>query len=127
MSLAQPLVHTLGIGFKRLAAARLDDLQVAQRGAVVAHGALEFVDGEGGVAQDLAQPAGADAAVHLHLPQAVLRVDIAQPVEGIVVGAGEDVRHAVRVAHDLDGAVDAGDAHGAGGQRQTGAQPEVAA
>ena len=61
-------------------------------------GAQELVRLDRGVAQHLGQPARADAALHLHLPQAVLRMDIAQRKEGVVIGFPGDVRHAVVVA-----------------------------
>jgi hypothetical protein len=53
-------------------------------------------------AEHLGEPAGAGAPVHLHLPQAVLRVHEAEREVRITLGAGEDVRDAVAVAQDFD-------------------------
>ena len=44
----------------------------------------------------------ADAPLKLHLPQAVLGMDIALCHEEVVVGVGVDVRNAPTVAQDLD-------------------------
>ena len=52
--------------------------------------------------QDLRQPALAEAAHQLHLPEAVLGMDVAQPEGGVLERARDDVRHGVPVAHDLD-------------------------
>ena len=51
-------------------------------------------------AEDLGQPPRRDAPVHLHLPQAVLRMRVTEPERGVLLARGDDVRDAVRVALD---------------------------
>ena len=51
---------------------------------------------------DLGQPALAQPAHQLHLPEAVLGVHVAQAEGGILDRARDDVRHGVLVAQDLD-------------------------
>ena len=71
--------------------------------AVEVERAQEHVGGEGALAEDLRQAALAGAALQLHLPQPVLRVHEAERDVEVVDGLGEDVRHALAVAHHLDG------------------------
>ncbi|MCY1288712.1 hypothetical protein D9M70_377670 [compost metagenome] len=75
--------------------------------------AQELVGIERGGAQDLGEPAGHHALVHLHLPQPVLRVDIAQREPCVGLAGGTDLRHAVAIAHDGDPAVQARERNGA--------------
>ena len=56
---------------------------------------------DGGRPQHLGEPPGSDSAVHLHLPQPVLGMDVAEGEEGVLLVAGEDVGDAVAVAHHL--------------------------
>ena len=44
----------------------------------------------------------ADAALELHLPEPVLRVDVAKAEQTIELVRREDVRNGVRIAHDVD-------------------------
>ena len=53
-------------------------------------------------AEDFRQPAVADPALKLHLPQPVLGMDEAEAEERVALRRGEDVRDGVGVAHDLD-------------------------
>ena len=57
---------------------------------------------DGGLSQHLGEPPRSDPPVHLHLPQPVLGMDVAEGEEGVLLVAGEDVRNAVAVAHHLD-------------------------
>ena len=67
---------------------------------------------------DLRQPAGADAAVEVDLPEAILSVAEALAEPQVEVGLGADVRHAPAVARDLDRPLDAGHPQIARGSRQ---------
>ena len=69
------------------------------RPAVEAEHPQQPIGVEGGCAQHLGEASRADPPVHLHLPQAVLRVDIAEGEEGVLLVSGEHVRDAVPVAH----------------------------
>src|SRR5205807_7939940 len=51
-------------------------------------------------AEDLGQAAVADAALKLHLPETILRVDVAEAEERVTFLAGEDVRNRVAIADD---------------------------
>ena len=76
------------------------------------------VDFQCWLSQHLRQPACAGTPLKLHLPQAILCVDVALGEEEVIFVAGIDVRYAPTVAHDLDRALQAGDAHAALGLRQ---------
>ena len=76
------------------------------------------VDLERGLAEHLGQPTRTGATLKLHLPQAILRVDVALGEEEVVLVLGVDVRHAPPVAQDLDGACEARDLHAALSGRQ---------
>jgi hypothetical protein len=64
----------------------------------------------GGRAGDFRHATLRRAPPHLHLPQPVLRHDVALREEQIVGGLRRDVRHAPCVAHDLDRRVQPGGA-----------------
>ena len=55
-----------------------------------------------GLAQQLGQPTGAETAVHLHLPEPVLGMDVAEGEIGIRLGGGVNVGYAMTVPYDLD-------------------------
>ena len=77
----------------------------AARGAAEADRPQESVLRDGGRAEDFRQPAVSDAPLELHLPEAILRVDVAEAEQPVELVRGEDVRDRVGVAHDVDGAV----------------------
>ena len=62
--------------------------------------------------ENFGEPAVTDAALELHPPQAILRMDVAEAVERIEPGRGEHMRNTVGVADDLDGVADTGDHEG---------------
>ena len=72
------------------------------RGTVQTEPAMEAVNVERVLAEDLGQAAGGEAARQLHLPQAVLRVAEPLAEEGVERLASADVRNAPAIAHDLD-------------------------
>jgi hypothetical protein len=61
----------------------------------------------------LGPAAGGAAAVVLHVPESILGVDVPLPEEDVVRGGGFDVGDAEAVADGLDGALEAGQVHGA--------------
>ena len=69
---------------------------------VQAQHAQEPIDAQGCLAKNFRQPAGADAAVHFHLPEPVLGVREAQGESGIGFAIGIDVGYAVTVPYDFD-------------------------
>jgi hypothetical protein len=77
------------------------------------HGALGAVVGEEPVAEDLGEGAGCVAAECLHLPEAVLRGDVALGDDEVVHGGRTEVGDALIVALDGDGSREAGDGKGA--------------
>ena len=60
-------------------------------------------------AQDPGQLAGPDPAVHVHLPEPVLGLDVALREEKVVRGAGVDVGNAPTVPDHLDGVAQSGE------------------
>ena len=69
--------------------------------AIQAQHAQEPVPAQSCLAENFRQPAGADAAVHLHLPQPILGVAEAGGKGGISFTIGLDMGDAVAVAHHL--------------------------
>jgi uncharacterized protein (TIGR02757 family) len=61
--------------------------------------------------ENLGEPAEPDTPLKFHLPQAVLRVRVAEAEERIGFVRREDVRNGVRVANDFHRRVHAGDRH----------------
>jgi hypothetical protein len=54
-------------------------------------------------AEDFRQPPKTHAALEFHLPQAILRVRVAETVKRITFRRREDVRDGIFVAHDVHG------------------------
>ncbi len=124
VSLVQPGVDAVGVGLQRRLAP-LGEMRPRLFGdAPVAHRALVLVDAQRRRTQHLGEAAIANAAIHFKLPHAVLRMNVTQRKDGVVVGGGEDVGYGVGVAYDLHGAVEAGHGERACGGRQAGAQVE---
>ena len=69
-------------------------------GAIEAEHAHLRVDRHRRLAENLGEPAGAVAALQLHLEQPVLRMGEAEPEGEVVVVLGGDRRYAVGVAGD---------------------------
>ena len=69
-------------------------------------------------AEDLGETTVADAALKLHLPEAILRVDVAQAEERVTFLVREDVRNRVAIADDRYRGGDARHGHVAGHHRQ---------
>ena len=86
-----------------------EDGEGAVGGGADLEGALEAVVGEHGGAEDLGHVAGDEAAEGVHLPEAVLRGDVALGDDEVVEGGGVDVGDAVGIALDGDGSGEAGD------------------
>jgi hypothetical protein len=82
---------------------------VGLRRASHAERAHQAVGLEAARAEHFREPPGADAAVHFELPQAVLGMDEAQGELGVTLRGGEDVRHPIAIAQDLDRRADSGD------------------
>ena len=79
------------------------------------------------LAEDFGQPAVADAPLKFHLPEAILRVHVTEPVKRVGLGFRNDVGDRVGVAHDLDRRGDPGDRDVAARDRQRLAQVNVVA
>jgi hypothetical protein len=75
--------------------------------------ALGAVVGEESRAEDFGEGAGGMAAEGLHLPETVLRGDVALGDDEVVHRGGAEVRHALAVALDRDGSGEAGDGESA--------------
>jgi hypothetical protein len=63
----------------------------------------QLVDVQRVVSEELREPPLRRPAHQRHLPEPVLGVDEAEPEEGVGILAGEDVRHRMGVADDLEG------------------------
>ena len=85
------------------------------------------IEPERGLAEYLGQAPGAEAALHVHLPQPVLGVDEAQREIGVLKGLGEDVGHGIGVADDLHGCPKAREPDLAAEIRERGPKPEIRA
>ncbi|MCY1228241.1 hypothetical protein D9M72_405430 [compost metagenome] len=100
--MVDPGIDAVGIGLQRGTGLgrglRQDGLGIAPH----AQRAQELVGIERGRPQDLREPACHDALVHLHLPQPVLCMDVAQRKPGVRLAGGADMGHAMAVAHDRD-------------------------
>ena len=102
-----PGVHAGGIGVDDGAHGGRQCVQALGRAAIdakPAHGAVgvDQARADQPRRQQLRQPALAEPAQELHLPEAVLGMDVAQAERGILDRARDDVRHGVLVAQDLD-------------------------
>ena len=91
------------VGFEHAQGHRVQLRQAGLGRAAHADGAQEPVGLQAGGAEEFGQPPGADPAVHFHLPEPVLGMDIAQRVGRVRFGGGKDVGNAVGVAQDLHG------------------------
>ena len=102
-----------------LRAVGLAELRVLRLGdAREVHRAQEAVAVYRGLAEHLAQPARADPAGELHLPEPVLGVNVALGEEEVVPGRRPHVRHAGVVAENLHLSVEAGYRYGAADVRK---------
>ncbi len=99
---AQGLVHAVDVALDGLASELGQVLERALGRASQPQRAHGHVGRHRGLAEDLGQAPGHQAALVLHLPQAVLGVDVAEAEPGVLRPRREHVRHAVRVAHDVD-------------------------
>ena len=104
-------VHAVGVGVVVRAGGLVERLDLLLGDRPPAERAQEPVRFERGLAEDLGEAPGRRAPVHLHLPQAVLRVQEAERVDRVLEARGADVRNAVGVAHDLHGLLQAGEAN----------------
>ena len=86
---------------------RLELRGLALGGAAQAQGSHEAVGPQPGATGDLGQPPGADPAVEVELPEAVLSVAEALGEPQVVPGLGVDVGNSPAVAADLDRALEA--------------------
>ena len=102
VDLGQTGVDAIGIGFERGKGPGVLHLDRALRQRVEIQTPDQRVDGQGPRAEYLGQAALNRAAHGHHLPKAVLRMGIAQPIEDIGIGRAEDMGHIGIVAHDLD-------------------------
>ena len=116
-------VHALGIGLVDRLRFLREQLEVALGDAVDAERAQELVRLDRRLAHHLGKPRLADPALHLKLPEPVLRVDVAHG-EGAVLGRLRvDVGDRMGVAYDLHRRIEALDLLGpvVGGEREPGA------
>ena len=95
------------VGFEHAQGHRVQLRQAGLGRAAHADGAQEPVGLQAGGAEDFGQPPGADPAVHFHLPEPVLGMDIAQRVGRVRFVGGKDVGNAVGVAQNLHGGLQA--------------------
>jgi hypothetical protein len=95
-------VHACGVGFEQPPRFGVEVLEVCFGGAPDADRAQEPVGFERALAEGLREAPRCGAPVDLHLPEPVLRVDVAQRVNRIGEALRRDVRHAVAIAQDLD-------------------------
>ena len=104
-----PRVDPGDIGVDPAPRAGGEALQGSLRPMAEAEPPQQAVGGEGGRPQHLGEAARTDPPVHLHLPQPVLSMDVAEGEEGVLLVPGEHVRDAVPVAHHLHRRDEAGD------------------
>ena len=96
-------VDAAGVGLEVAARLRRQRGERALGIAVEVERAQKHIGGEGALAEQLREPALTGAARQLHLPQPILGVQEAERAEHVLHGLRKDVRHALAVAHDLDG------------------------
>ena len=123
----QESVYAGGIGAEQLLGLGVDLPQVGFGNAPDADGAQEPIAIERGRPQDLGEPPRGNSAIHLELPQAVLRVHETERKLRISLGARKDVRNAVRVAQYFDRPIEPRDLQLALCLRQRKAQVKVTA
>ena len=95
-------IHARGIGVERIARARILRIERLHRQRIEIEPAQQLVRLDRARAENLREPALHGAAHQRHLPQAVLRMGIAEAEERVPVGLRHDVRHVGIVAYDLD-------------------------
>ncbi len=111
-------VDPVGVGLQGIALLTGERFEFLGCDAMPAEGADEAVTVEGGAAEDLGQPAGADAPPELHLPEPILRVNEPLGKEQVVLVGGIDVGDSQRIAVDLDRLLQAGRGQRAAGRRE---------
>ena len=95
-------IHSARISFEEGAVARARHAERFLRGRPQAQNSLLAIQLERVLAQNLREFAAAEAAHHVHLPQAVLRRDISLGEEKVFQRRRFDGRHAVAVARHGD-------------------------
>jgi len=93
-------VDPLGVGLQHGAGFAVQLLQFLSGGAVPAQGAEETILSQGRRAQHLRQPPGADPPPELHLPEAVLGMDVPLGEEEVVGIGGVDMGNPPTVTDD---------------------------
>ena len=118
-------VDSGGVGIELAARVRVQGLQRGLCHVAHAQGAQELVRVQGRGSERLGQPSGADAPVHFHLPQAILRMNETEREVRVRDAAGVDVGHAIAVAHDVHRRLETGQRDVSVELRQRLAQPDV--
>ena len=91
-------IHAGSVGFQQAPIGGRIAVEHGLRRAPDAERAQELVSVDGGSTEKLCQPTGRQTPVDLHLPQAILRVQVTQRKLRIVDVLGVDVRHTVGIA-----------------------------
>ena len=118
-------VHAVGVGLKLRALRRVHGGDGLFRDLPQAEDALLAVGSDKVRAEDHGQIAGSEAARHVHLPQPLLRGDIALSEEEIAKVRRGDGRDPERIARDRYRLGESGHSNGAVFLRQSGAHSAV--
>ena len=121
----QPAVDACGISLEGGADLGRSGREHGLGDSVQSQGANVGIGFENFFAQHFGKPTGSRPARELHLPQAILGVYVTQREIGVRCILGENVRHGVAVADDLDPFDESRDSDAAADRRQGGSEPEV--
>ena len=94
-------IDSVGVGLQEEAHLLIGRDQVSLGGLAQAQRAHEAIDAQGRLTEDGAEGPAPDPAVHLHLPQPILSVDIALGEEQVMLVLGIDVGYAPFVPEHL--------------------------
>ncbi len=98
--LLDEVIHAARIGFKDSARCRIDETEIAFGGATETERAELFVDIDGGRTEDFGKLPAPDAPQQIHLPEPILRHDVALRFGHVFDGTRANVRDAPVIALD---------------------------
>jgi hypothetical protein len=116
--LGDELIYAAGVGFQNFARFGIEKGGVALGGTCEAVGAKTLIDLESSGSQDFGELTACGAAEEIHLPEAILRHNVALGFRQVFYGCGADVRHAPAIPFDGDFLAEAGEGSAASDLRE---------
>ncbi len=106
--LGDELIYAAGVSFQNFARFGIEKGGVALGGTGEAVGTKTLIDLEGSGSQDFGELTARGTAEEIHLPQAILRHDVALGFREVLYGCGANVRDAPAIPFDGDFLAEAG-------------------